>query len=164
MRSPSTTASKAPCGGELAGSSPVDRGKQDLKRSVAVDTAGIPLGAIAALANCHDFPLLEPTLDALQIADWPMTVHLDGVDDSGRTRERLRARDLYGEIAAGGKPAPVTAEPRWVVERTTTWINAHKKLGWCTERRARVIAFWIAFSAVIVMVGRLVREAWSRYR
>src|ERR671914_1666731 len=31
---------KAPCGGELAGRSPVDRGKQGLKRSLAVDAAG----------------------------------------------------------------------------------------------------------------------------
>ena len=42
--------------------------------------------------------------------------------------------------------------------------NAHKKLVWCTERRAAVIAFWIAFSAVIIIVGRLVRQAWTRYR
>jgi hypothetical protein len=27
-----------------------------------------------------------------------------------------------------------------------------------------VIAFWIAFSAVIIIVGRLVREGWMRYR
>jgi hypothetical protein len=39
---------KAPCGGENAGRSPVDRGKRGMKRSVAVDAAGIPLGAVAA--------------------------------------------------------------------------------------------------------------------
>ncbi|MGC4190978.1 MAG: IS5/IS1182 family transposase, partial [Thermomicrobiales bacterium] len=38
---------KAPCGGEVAGRSPVDRGKLGLKRSVVVDGNGIPLGAIA---------------------------------------------------------------------------------------------------------------------
>ena len=50
------------------------------------------------------------------------------------------------------------------MERTNAWTNAHKKLVWCTERRAVVIAFWIAFSAVIIIVGRLIREAWTRYR
>lgn len=30
---------KAPCGGEKAGSSPVDRGKRGIKRSTAVDGA-----------------------------------------------------------------------------------------------------------------------------
>ncbi len=34
---------KAPCGGEKAGKSPVDRGKQGLKRSTMVDGEGIPL-------------------------------------------------------------------------------------------------------------------------
>jgi transposase len=55
---------KAPCGGEKAGRSPVDRGKQGAKRSVAVDADGIPLGTIVAPANRHDSPLLAETLDA----------------------------------------------------------------------------------------------------
>jgi hypothetical protein len=53
---------KAPGGGEVAGRSPVDRGKQGTKRSVACDDAGIPLHLLAARASDHDSPLLEPTL------------------------------------------------------------------------------------------------------
>jgi transposase len=155
---------KAPCGGEVAGRSPVDRGKLGLKRSTAVDGNGIPLGTIAAPANRHDSPLLEPTLDTLDLAPRSATVHLDRGYDSALTRQRLAARGLAGELAARGKPAPVTAGQRWVVERTNAWTNAHKKLVWCTERRAAVVAFWLAFSAVVVITGRLVREAWTRYR
>lgn len=155
---------KAPCGGALAGRSPVDRGKQGLKRSVAVDAAGIPLAMIAAPANRHDAPLLAMTLDALAVVDEPMTVHLDRGYDSGVTRSLLAARGLAAEIAARGKPAPVTAGQRWVVERTNAWTNAHKKLVWCTERRPAVVTFWLTFSAVLVIVGRLVREGWTRYR
>jgi transposase len=155
---------KAPCGGEVAGRSPVDRGKQGLKRSVAVDAAGIPLATVAAPANRHDSPLLGPTLDALEITARPMTVHLDRGYDSEATRQRLSARGLTGVIASKGQPAPIAAGQRWVVERTNAWTNAHKKLVWCTERRAAVVAFWIAFSAVILIVGRLVRQAWTRYR
>jgi transposase len=155
---------KAPCGGEVAGRSPVDRGKQGLKRSLAVDAAGIPLGIVAAPANRHDAPLLEPTLDALRVTDTVMTVHLDRGYDTQATRQRLAARGLEAEIARRGFPAPITAGKRWVVERTTAWTNAHKKLVWCTERRAAVAAFWIAFSAVIIIVGRLMRESWTRYR
>lgn len=44
---------KAPCGGELAGRSPVDRRTQGLKRSTAGDANGIPLATIAAPANRH---------------------------------------------------------------------------------------------------------------
>ena len=155
---------KAPCGGEVAGRSPVDRGKRGLKRSLAVDAAGVPLATIAAPANCHDAKLLEPTLDAVPVVDTPATVHLDRGYDSARIRTLLAARGLEAEIAVRGKPAPITAGARWVVERTTAWTNAHKKLVWCTESRAAVVAFWIAFSAVIIIVGRLVREGWSRYR
>src|ERR687898_3106636 len=55
---------KAPCGGERSGKSPVDRGKRGIKRSVMVDAGGIPLGVVAAGANRHDSPILSPTLDA----------------------------------------------------------------------------------------------------
>jgi hypothetical protein len=57
---------KAPCGGERAGKSPVDPGKQGIKRSTVVDASGIPLGAIAAPANRHGSPLLDETLDTLE--------------------------------------------------------------------------------------------------
>jgi transposase len=39
---------KAPCGGQKAGRSPVDRGKQGIKRSMTVDARGIPLGSVSA--------------------------------------------------------------------------------------------------------------------
>src|SRR3954468_12494558 len=57
---------KAPGGGEAAGRSPVDRGKQGLKRSVVTDGAGIPLHVVSAGANRHDSPLLAPTLAGLE--------------------------------------------------------------------------------------------------
>jgi hypothetical protein len=49
-----------PCGGERAGPSPVDRRKGGLKRSVASDGHGIPLGIASAPGNRHDSPLLAP--------------------------------------------------------------------------------------------------------
>lgn len=158
---------KAPCGGEVAGKSPVDRGKQGLKRSTVVDANGIPLGAVAASASRHDSPLLEPTLDTLDaLGPLPasVTIHLDRGYDSTVTRERLQRCGFGSAIAARGTPAPIAASSRWPVERTNAWTNAHKKLVWCTERRAAVVAFWLAFSAVIIIVRRLVREGWTRYR
>jgi Transposase DDE domain len=158
---------KAPCGGQKAGKSPVDRGKQGIKRSTVVDANGVPIGAIAAPANRHDSPLLEETLDTMEIlGELPerMSAHLDRGYDSEATRGKLQIRGLLAEISEKDKPAPLAATKRWVVERTNSWSNAHKKLVWCTEREGRVIDFWLAFSAVIITVGRLVRQAWSRYR
>jgi hypothetical protein len=57
-----TCITKAPGGGEKAGRSPVDRGKQGLKRSTATDAEGVPLYLVSAGANRHDAPLLGPTL------------------------------------------------------------------------------------------------------
>jgi IS5 family transposase len=159
---------KAPCGGEKAGRSPVDRGKRGLKRAMAVDARGIPLGNTTAPANRHDSPLLVPTLKAATetLGSLPeeASVHLDRGYDSERTRERLRELGLGWEISGKGKPAPLWATIRWVVERTSAWHNAHKKLVWCTERTGRVIDFWVAFSDVVIIVRRLIREGWSRYR
>ena len=159
---------KAPCGGEKAGRSPVDRGKSGIKRSTVVDAKGIPLGDITAPANRHDSPLLEATLDAAlePLGELPdrASVHLDRAYDSATTRRKLAARWLVGEISEKGKPAPLKAGLRWVVERTNSWSNAHKKLVWCTERCGRIIDFWVAFSDVVIVVRRLVREGWIRYR
>lgn len=63
--------------------SPVDRGKKVVKRSTVVDANGIPPGAISAPANCHDSPLLVPTLDtARELCAGGATVHLDRGYDS----------------------------------------------------------------------------------
>lgn len=158
---------KAPCGGHKAGRNPVDRGKQGIKRSTLVDARGIPLGTVAAPANRHDSPLLDETLDTLEVlGELPeqMSVHLDRGYDSRSTREKLEDRGLLAVISEKGKPAPLQATKRWVVERTNSWNNAHKKLVWCTERRESVIDFWVAFSEVVIIVRRLIREGWSRYR
>ncbi len=159
---------KAPCGGQRAGRSPVDRGKLGTKRSTAVDAHGIPLGTVTAPANHHDSPLLVNTLKhaGASVGGLPegTSVHLDRGYDSDLTRERLEEGGLLAEISQRGKPAPLQAAKRWVVERTSSWHNAHKKLVWCTERRGRVVDFWVAFSEVIIIVRRLIREGWRRYR
>jgi IS5 family transposase len=84
-------------------------------------------------------------------------VHLDRGYDSELTRERLRERALSAEISRKGEPAPIGTTKRWVAERTSSWHNAHKKLVWCTERRGRVVDFWVAFSEVVIVVRRLIR-------
>src|SRR5215203_992424 len=85
---------KAPCGGEMAGRSPMDKAKRGIKRSVMVDAEAIPLRAVAAGANRHDSPLLGKTLDASMKASTELpehaSVHLDRAYDSNLTRELLK--------------------------------------------------------------------------
>lgn len=84
---------KAPSGGDKAGRSPVDRGKQGLKRSVAADSYGVPLGIVSAEANHHDSPLLGPTLEATkeQVGVLPaaVNVNLDRGYDSAKSRSLI---------------------------------------------------------------------------
>ena len=55
-------------------------------------------------------------------------MHLQRGYDSDLTREQLEERGPIGVISAKGMPAPLQATKRWVVERTNSWNNAHKKL------------------------------------
>lgn len=160
---------KAPCGGDKAGPSPVDRRKGGLKRSLATEAAGVPLGVVSAGANRHDSPLLGPTLAAADqqvAATWPseVTVHLDAGYDSGVTRELLDQLELHGEIARKGVPAPVQVGKRWVTERTHSWMNGYGKLRRCTDRDGQIVDFYLYLAAAFVTVRALIREARTRYR
>lgn len=160
-------ATKAPCGGEVAGRNPTDRGKLGIKRSTLTDAGGLPLGVISAPANRHDFPLLAPTLDTLKdLGPLPedTCVHLDAGYDSHVTRQLLADRELRGRIAGKGVPAPVQATKRWPVERTHAWHNTFYKLARCTERRQIVADFYIALANTVILVRRLLRRAWTLYR
>lgn len=158
---------KAPGGGETAGRSPVDRGKQGLKRSTLTDATGVPLHLVAAGANRPDAPLLGPTLaglDALGPRPGAITVHLDRGYDSRVSRALLDDLGLTGSIARKGVPAPLQAGARWVVERTQSWMNDYGKLRRCTEKACCVVNFYLFLTATIVVTRCLIQRARSRYR
>jgi hypothetical protein len=160
---------KAPCGGDCAGPSPVDRRKGGLKRSVATEDHGIPLGITAAGAHRHDSPLLAPTLRAaadqlggLLPAD--RTCHLDAGYDSQPTRQTLAGLGFAGQIARRGTPAPLQATRRWPIERTHAWMNGYGKLRRITDRDATIICFYLYLAAALVTVRQLIQRARHRYR
>jgi hypothetical protein len=159
---------KAPCGGEKAGRSPVDRGKQGLKRSVASDACGVPLGIVSAGANRHDSPLLGPTLAAAkeQAGAMPeaVNVNLDRGYDSTKSRVLIGELGFSAEIARKGVPAPIQAGKRWVVERTHSWMNDYGKLRRCTERSGDVVDFYLYLAAALVTLRMLIRRSTSLYR
>ena len=132
---------KAPCGGEKADPSPVDRRKGGLKRSTASYGYGIPLGLVCAGANRHDSPLLAPTLAAAlaQVGLMPgdVTAHLEAAYDSAPTRELFTGLGFEPDIARKGVPGPVQAGGRWVIEQTNSWMNGYGKLRRMTDATAR---------------------------
>jgi Transposase DDE domain len=171
---------KAPCGGEVAGRSPVDQGKQGMKRSVAAvvsDGQGIPLNLVAARANEHDSPLLEPTLAGIVDMIGPLpqyrdlrgddefpNVHLDRGYDSRKSRDLLDRLGFDAHIAARGQPAPIQAGQRWPVERLHSWMNGYGKLRRCTDKRKVIVEFYLYLAAALVVIRRLINQARSRYR
>ena len=158
---------KAPGGGEMAGRSPVDRGKLGMKRSVLTEGKGIPLDRVLAPANRHDSVLLASTLDKLdEIGPLPddMTLHIDAGYDSQKTRDELDRREIKGEIARKGIKAPIQAGQRWPVERTNSWHNNFNKLQRCYERDEQVIDAFFDLADAIITLRRLIREAWTLYR
>jgi transposase len=158
---------KAPGGGEIAGRSPVDRGKLGMKRSVLTEGKGVPLDRVLAPANRHDSVLLAPTLDKLdEIGPLPddITLHLDAGYDSQKTRDELDRREIRGEIARKGIKAPIQAGQRWPVERTNSWHNNFNRLQRCYERDEQVIDTFFDLADAIITLRRLIREAWTLYR
>jgi hypothetical protein len=64
----------------------------------------IPLHPVAARANDHDSPLLEPTLAGICDMVGPLpehpTMHLDHGYDSAKTRDLLEILGYHAQIAA----------------------------------------------------------------
>jgi len=131
---------------------------------IAVEADGIPLAALPAPANHRDDGLLAATLDAL-VGVGPLpaqpVVHLDAGYDYQPCRQVLAERGMAGEIATRGRPAPIQVGRRWVIERTHAWADQYGKLRWCTERRRRVVEFWLALASAVIVCGRLIRRAWT---
>lgn len=162
---------KAPCGGEAAGRSPVDRGKQGTKRSLLVEGSGLPIGCVSMGANRGDSPFLRPTLAKLARFDHGLgaglpehiTVHLDAGYDNAPTRDLLAELGCHGVISKKG--FPLQAGKRWVVERTNSWHNrGFTKLAICSEVRTRVLDAFTALANAVIITRRLLRKAWTTHR
>lgn len=158
---------KAPCGGDKAGRSPVDRGQLGVKRSTLTDGRGVPRHLVAAGANRHAAPFLAPPLDGVEpLRPLPaeMTAHLDRGYTGASTRTLLNRLGIAAVIARKGIPAPLQVGKRWVVERTHSWMNGYGTLRRCTERTGLVVDCYLFLAAAFVVARRLIQEARTRYR
>ena len=158
---------KAPGGGEVAGRSPVDRGKQGRKRSLLTDAAGVPLHLVAAGANCPDSRLLRETLaglDRLEYVPPRLPVLLDRGYLGAPVQTILADRGCIGVLPASGKPAAGSVGERWVVERTHSWLNDFGRLRRCPERRAAVVELYLFLAATIIVIRMLLRAAFQDFR
>ena len=145
---------RRPAAGSGAGPSPVDRRKGGLKRSVATEDYGIPLGIAAAGANRHDSPLLAPTLQAAATS-WaaccPQTAPATWTPATTASPPARPSMSMgfTAQIARKGTPAPIQAGRRWPVERTHSWMNGYGKLRRMTDRDAAIVGFYLYLAAAL---------------
>jgi len=131
---------KAPLGGKGTGPNPTDRSKSGTKRSILVEGNGIPLAVAVAGANRHDIKLLEPTLKNIVIErpkptrKRPQNMCLDKAYDFPTVDELVAEWGYTGHIARRGvdqskrKRISGYRARRWVVERTSSWMNRFRRL------------------------------------
>ncbi|MER6610261.1 IS5 family transposase [Streptomyces sp. NPDC000927] len=162
---------KSPCGGECSGRSPVDRGKQGLKRSQLTDGYGIPVVTVPAGANVRDHTLLSETLDefaalAHELEHIPENpkLSLDAGYDYQPVYTDLAERGITGRITRRGVKTPIQSDGRWVCERTNSWMNNFGKLRRNSERRRICTEFYLALATAIITVRSLIRRAWYTHR
>jgi putative transposase len=135
---------------EAVGRNPTDRGKQGVKRSLLVDSHGIPLALAVGPANQNDHLLLGQTLDALVIdrPDPAVTVQnlcLDKGYEYDRARDEVAKRRYAAHIRTRGEEIqelrcdPLKRPRRWSVERTHAWLNDFRRL--CIRWERKVINY-----------------------
>ncbi|MFD7552423.1 transposase [Streptomyces sp. NPDC059816] len=161
---------KAPSGGQCAGKSPVDRGKQGTKHSQLTHGYGIPLVTVPAGANIRDHTLLPETLDEfteltdrLDRTPQAPALSLDAGYDYQPVRTDLAERHHRPHLQARNED-PIQTDGRWVVERTSSWMNNLGKLRRNTERRRACTEFYLALATAIITVRSLIRRAWCTPR
>lgn len=161
---------KAPCGGEGAGKSPVDRGKLGWKWSLATDAQGIPIGFAVGSANRHDMVLLGATLEAVDdqgLLEEITALHVDRGYNNGPVRQEVRDFGIRrfiappvrraGEAKDAGKLA-VPLGRRWVVERTHSWLSNYGQLRRNTDRKVVHRHAQLAFAIAVLIIAKLLDQ------
>jgi transposase len=162
-------------GGELTGSSPVDRRKLGSKRSIITDGQGIPLGLILAAANEPDNTLAEDTLDSI-LTDRPEPTDkapqhfcADKAYDDKKVRQAGSDRHYIVHIKphrpskaqAAAELNQAAEEPkhparRWVIERTNSWHNRCRKLKIRYEKYAENYVGLVEFACCLIVYRQMI--------
>jgi IS5 family transposase len=124
-----------------------------------VDRRGVPLAVIHPAANVHDSKALEEAVDAItpvrrprgRPRKRPEKLHADKAYGFPRCRKALRKRSIKSRIARrGADPSERLGRHRWVVERTLSWLNRHRRLKVRYERRADVHQAFLELGCALI--------------
>jgi transposase len=147
----------APGGGPDTHNAPGSKGRKTMKFHIGVDANGIGLAALITSGPANDYPLLEPTLDAICARDWTAAIerlHLDRGYGYRSLPTKLQHHQI-NDVAVTmrnprghGRVRLVGLKQRWVVERTNAWITNFRqlKINWDRTIEHRLAAIQLAFA------------------
>jgi transposase len=151
----------APGGGPDTNNAPGSKGRKTMKFHIGVDANGIGLGALIASGPANDYPLLQPTLDAICERDWTAaigTLHLDrgyGYPSLPTKLDRHQISDVNDTMR--NKPGQGRVQldglrRRWVVERTNAWLTNFRQLNitWDRTTEHRLAAIQLGFAILTI--------------
>jgi transposase len=155
----------APGGGPDTHNSPGSKGRKTMKWSIGVDANGIGLGGIIVTGSANDYPLLQPTLDAITARDWTAAIdrlHLDRGYGYPSLPDKLTAHQINHVIVTmrkmpgRGRVPLVGIKRRWPVERTNSWLTNFRqlKINWDRTIDHRLAA--LQFGLAILIIYRIV--------
>lgn len=146
------------------GPNPTDRGKSGTKRHLVVERRGIPLTIRITGANVHDIKMLETMVDAIPPIQGlrgrprkrPDKLHADKAYAAKAVRKALRKRGIKARIARKGiDSSQRLGRHRWVVERTTAWLNNFRRLKIRYERRADIHQAFLNLGCALICLNFL---------
>ena len=148
--------------GKKTGPNPTDRAKSGTKRHILTDGGGVPIAITITGANTPDMAGIAALLDARVIRPTPETEQhlcLDKGYDYAVAERAVRWRRFHPHIRRRGEERRTcrrgTRARRWVVERTHSWFNRHRKLLIRWEKKAQNYLALVQFAAMLI-VWRLV--------
>ena len=116
----------------------MDRSKQGTKRSLLVESSGVPVGLAVAGANKNDFKMFVEMLWSIPVdrtvpaADQPQHLCLDKGYDYEQVRWLAEAFGFVAHIRSRGEEAiekqAGQKARRWPVERTHSWMNRFRSI------------------------------------
>ena len=145
--------------GKKTGPSPTDRRKAGSKHHLIVDGGGIPLAVRLTGANAHDSTQLVPLVDSIaplrgkrgRPRRRPERVLADRAYDCQAHRRALRQRGIRPLLARrGSEKGSGLGVWRWVVERTISWLHAHRRLRVRYERRADIHEAFMNIGCILI--------------
>ncbi|MFJ3971217.1 IS5 family transposase [Streptomyces parvus] len=155
---------RAAKGGPLTGPNPTDRGKLGSKIHLITDRNGLPLSLGISGANMHDSQGLKPLVRGIPPIRSPRgprrrrpgKLHADKGYDYDHLRRWLRERGIRHRIARKGiESSQRLGRPRWVVERTVSWLAGCRRLHRRYERKSDHFLAFVGIAATLICHRRL---------